>query len=397
MTGSPAADSAVGKLLRARLQAPGLMDLIGQIEASLNPAATYPPLPGVAEHLGPDRHIVLWLIDGFATRYRRHTPLLGADYVTDLETVFPSTTATAISSVLTGRMPAQHGLLGWHTRLPQAERTLTVLMSQERDAEDHPTTLDEHELTGRVQPDRLGDRLGCGITFIGPDWIGGTAYNRMMKGAAEFVGFEALSELPARVAAHVNATPGPHFTYVYWSELDHLGHEYGPESPEVERHLKQLDLAYTATCAQIERPESVFLTTADHGMRTMKRRFDLREHPAVQSSLRHRLTGEPRAALAHLHPGRHRDFIAAMDAAFGADVTIVPAADWLAPGTLGDGPQHPELQERAGDYLLLPAPEAYLVDPPADADGPHFRGAHGGLSPEERLIPLFLRNPGQTR
>jgi hypothetical protein len=86
-----------------------------------------------------------------------------------------------------------------------------------------------------------------------------------------------------------------------------------------------------------------------------------------------------------------------MDAAFGADVTIVPAADWLAPGTLGDGPQHPELQERAGDYLLLPAPEAYLVDPPADADGPHFRGAHGGLSPEERLIPLFLRNPGQTR
>jgi len=387
----------VDTTLHARLESPGLMDLLGHIEAGLNPAATYPPLPGVSEHLEPTRHIVLWLIDGFAARYRRHTPLMGADHVTDLETVFPSTTATAITSTLTGRHPAQHGLLGWHTRLPAAERTLTVLMGQERDAEDRPATLDYRALTRRVQPDRIGDRLGCGMTFIGPEWIGGTPYNRMMSGDADFIGFEDLSELPARVATHVNATPGPHFTYVYWPDLDRLGHDFGPESPEVERHLKQLDLAYTATCAQIDRPESVFLTTADHGMRTVERRLDLREQPEVQACLRHRLTGEPRAALAHLRPGRHQDFLAAMDAAFGTDVVIVPAADWLAPGTLGGGPQHPELQERAGDYLLLPAPEAYLVDPPADEDGPHFRGAHGGLSPEERHIPLFLRNPGQTR
>ncbi len=401
LTEIPAPESAVDHILRARLEAPGLMDLLGQIEASLKPAASHPPLPGVSEHLGPDRHIVLWLIDGFATRYRRHTPLLGADYVTDLETVFPSTTATAITSILTGRTPAQHGLLGWHTRLPSAERTLTVLMGQERDAEDRPATLGYRELTGRVQPDRLVDRLGCHTTMIGPDWIGGTPYNRMMNSSAAFIGFEDLSELPARVAAHVNATPGPHFTYVYWSELDHLGHQYGPESPEVERHLKQLDLAYTATCAQIQRPESVFLTTADHGMRTMERRLDLREHPAVQACLRHRLTGEPRAAIAHVREGRDTDFLTALDAAFGADVAAVPAADWLGPGTLGLPPghhrEHPELRARAGDYLLLPAEDAYLVDPPDDDEGPFFVGAHGGLSPEERHIPLFLRNIGQSR
>ncbi|WP_029681122.1 alkaline phosphatase family protein [Thioalkalivibrio sp. AKL19] len=401
VTATPTAHSAVDAILCARLESPGLMDLLGQIEASLNPAASHPPLPGASEHLGADRHIVLWLIDGFATRYRRHTPLLGADYVTDLETVFPSTTATAITSILTGRHPAQHGLLGWHTRLSAAERTLTVLMGQERDSEDRINTLGYRELTGRVQPDRLSDRLGCGMTCIGPEWIGDTPYNRMMNGGADFIGFEDLSELPARVAAHVNATPGPHFTYVYWSELDHLGHEYGPESPEVERHLKQLDLAYTATCAQIQRPESVFLTTADHGMRTMERRLDLREHPAVQACLRHRLTGEPRAALAHVREGRDADFLAALHAAFGDDVAVVPAADWLEPGaqdrTLGHGPEHPELRARAGDYLLLPAEDAYLVDPPADDEGPFFVGAHGGLSPEERHIPLFLRNIGQTR
>ncbi|WP_017942749.1 MULTISPECIES: alkaline phosphatase family protein [unclassified Thioalkalivibrio] len=401
MTAPLTAASAVDAILRARLESPGLMDLLGQIEASLNPAASHPPLAGVSEHLGSDRHIVLWLIDGFATRYRRHTPLLGADYVTDLETVFPSTTATAISSILTGRAPAQHGLLGWHTRLSAAERTLTVLMGQERDSEDRVSTLGYRELTGRVQPDRLNDRIDCGMTCIGPEWIGGTPYNRMMNGGGDFIGFEDLSELPARVAAHVNATPGPHFTYVYWSELDHLGHEYGPESPEVERHLKQLDLAYTATCAQIQRPESVFLTTADHGMRSMERRLDLREHPAVQACLRHRLTGEPRASLAHVREGRDADFLAALHAAFGDDVTVVPTADWLDPGTLGLPPghdrEHPELRARAGDYLLLPAEDAYLVDPPTDDEGPFFVGAHGGLSPEERHIPLFLRNIGQTR
>ncbi|OOC49484.1 MULTISPECIES: alkaline phosphatase family protein [Thioalkalivibrio] len=397
VTATPTAHSAVDAILRARLESPGLMDLLGQIEASLNAAASHPPLAGVSEHLGPDRHIVLWLIDGFAARYRRHTPLLGADHVTDLETVFPSTTATAITSILTGRHPARHGLLGWHTRLAAAERTLTVLMGQERGADDHPATLGYRELTGRVQPDRLGDRLDCGMTFIGPEWIGGTPYNRMMSRGADFIGFEDLSELPARVAAHVNATPGPHFTYVYWSELDHLGHEYGPDSPEVERHLKQLDLAYTATCAQIQRQESVFLTTADHGMRTVERRLDLREHPAVQACLRHRLTGEPRAALAHIRTGQHADFLQALERAFGDDVLAIPQAEWLGHGTLGPEPQHPELRARAGDYLLLPVEDAYLVDPPADDEGPFFVGAHGGLSPEERHIPLFLRNIGQSR
>ena len=385
--------AAIDHILHQRLQAPGLMDLLGQIEGALAPNAAAPAMLGeVGAQLGPRTHVVLWLIDGFATGYLPHAPLLGADHHATLETVFPSTTATAITSILTGRSPARHGLLGWHTRLPAAARTLTVLMAEERDEHDERLRLDRRALTDRVRPERLIDRLGCPSTFIAPHWITRTPYNRMMGDGARVIGFDGLADLPARIAAHVRATPGPHFTYVYWSELDHLGHDYGPQSPEVTRHLKQLDLAYHATCAQLAGRDAVFLTTADHGMRPVARRLDLRQAPAVQACLAHRLTGEPRAAIAHLRDGQHAAFRAALAAAFGDDVAAIPRTAWLDIGTLGAGPEHPELRQRAGDYLLLPAPDAYLVDPPAGDDGPLFHGAHGGLSDEERRIPLFLRN-----
>ncbi|WP_018946799.1 alkaline phosphatase family protein [Thioalkalivibrio sp. AKL17] len=394
---------SITEILRARHDGPGLLDLLGRIEASLNPDAPAHAgaLAGIDPALGPDTHVVLWLIDGFAEDYRRHTPLMQADHHATLETVFPSTTATAITSILTGRHPAHHGLLGWNTRLAEPARTLTVLMAEERGADDQPARLDHRELAARVQPDRIIDRLGCPSTFIGPKWIGHAPYNRMMSEGAGFVGFDGISDLPARVAAHVRAHPGPHFTYVYWSELDHLGHEYGPGSPEVERHLKQLDLAYTATCAQLAGTDAVMLTTADHGMRPVERRLDLREAPDVQDCLRHRLTGEPRAALAHVREGREARFEAAVAQAFGDDIALLPREAWMASDTpaptLGPGPEHPELHARAGDYLLLPAADAYLVDPPADDGGPFFRGAHGGLSPEERRIPLFLRSLANSR
>src|SRR6185369_9878267 len=49
-----------------------------------------------------------------------------------LQSLFPSTTAAALTSVATGRWPAQHAVLGWWTRLPELDLTATILPFVER-------------------------------------------------------------------------------------------------------------------------------------------------------------------------------------------------------------------------------------------------------------------------
>ena len=379
----------------------GFINLLASLEQGLGSAQTLNPEPPLAA-LPPQvvagyRHVLVWLIDGFALDYLAVTPTLRADLALHLEAVFPSTTASAITSLFTGMSPAQHGLLGWRTYLPQPDRTLTVLPARETDHVGNSTALSSQSLNARLHPLPLVNRLGRKSTFVSPKQIAHSPYNRLMSGAARVIGYDDLEQLPALLGAHVRSLgQAPHYTYLYWSHLDHLGHECGPGSPEVREHLAAIDATYARICSELIGTDTLLLTTTDHGMRAVNQRLDLREAPAACACLRHPLTGEPRAALAHVRPGRHRQFRLAMEEHFGNRVEVIAMEEWLSGNAFGTGVPHPELQARAGDYLLLPDDDSYLVDPEGDDTGPCFLGAHGGLTRAEREIPLFRRSIGQS-
>jgi hypothetical protein len=50
-----------------------------------------------------------------------------------MTSVFPSTTASAITAFMTGLAPAQHGLTGWHMHLDEIDQTLAILPLTPRD------------------------------------------------------------------------------------------------------------------------------------------------------------------------------------------------------------------------------------------------------------------------
>ncbi len=374
----------------------GLSQLLASLERGLGCAEPLNPGPTLArvppEAIGAHQHVIVWLIDGFALDYLAHTPHLKSDFATRLETVFPSTTASAITSVFTGLTPAQHGLLGWKTWLPTPERTLTVLPAEETDPDGHEVALDRPQLGERLRLQPLFDRLPRTSTVISPAAIARSPYNQLMSGNARIISYKHLEALPALLGAHVRAHNGPQYTYVYWSDLDRLGHDTGPQSTAVRAHLKRIDAAYAQMCARLKGTDTLLLTTADHGMRPVRDCLDLSTAAAARACLRHPLTGEPRAALAHVRPGQHAAFEHAMQAAFGDRVQRVAMDQWLAGDGFGLGTPHSELRARAGDFLLLPDPDSYLVDPVGEDPGPRFLGAHGGLTAAECEIPLFLRH-----
>lgn len=383
----------------ARPAGGSFLNLLASLESglgcreALNPEPELPELPSAV--IAAHRHVVVWLVDGFANVYLGQAPTLRADRIATIRSTFPSTTACAITSLLTGLPPAQHGLLGWHTFLPGPQRTLTVLLARETGKDGRRHALDARRLGERIRLPPLASRLHRSTTFFTPASIAHSPYNRALRGRARVVAYHRLEEIPLKVGEHVHATSrvaDPQYTYVYWSHLDHLGHEHGPGSAEVAAHLAEIDTAYLRLCAALDGSGALLVTTTDHGMRPVSRRLDLRDGPGVRDCLERPLSGEARAAIAHVRPGRHRRFREAMAEAFGNSVDVLRAEEWLSDPAQGTGVPHPELAARAGDYLLLPDGESYLCDPRGDDAPPEFLGAHGGRTPEETMIPLLARS-----
>src|SRR5690242_10315189 len=98
--------------------------------------------PAIGACLRDRGRVVLIVIDGLgADRLARHYngSTLHRHLHGTLTSVFPSTTATAITTFLTGLAPAQHGLTGWHMYFPDVATVGSVLPLRTRRT-DQPLT-----------------------------------------------------------------------------------------------------------------------------------------------------------------------------------------------------------------------------------------------------------------
>src|SRR5258706_13890795 len=99
-----------------------LVNLVASVVASRGGKPLHEPLRNFAVATDA-RNVVLLIIDGLGDNYlMRHGA--GSELArrrrTSLTSVFPSTTASAITTSYTGRTPLEHGLTGWFTYFGEA-------------------------------------------------------------------------------------------------------------------------------------------------------------------------------------------------------------------------------------------------------------------------------------
>src|SRR5687767_3606874 len=101
-----------------------LVNLMASIVASRGGKPPHVPLRNIeTETLRAARNVVLLIIDGLGDNYlmrRGAGGELARRRRAALTSVFPSTTASAITTTYTGRTPLEHGLTGWFTYFGEA-------------------------------------------------------------------------------------------------------------------------------------------------------------------------------------------------------------------------------------------------------------------------------------
>lgn len=362
------------------------------------PDPRYPPLTllgAVGATLPQCRTIVLMVIDGLghdvlcaaAEGGALHRRLLGT-----MTSVFPSTTAAAITTFLTGTAPQQHGLTGWFTYLRELAGVYALLPGKPRCG---GSSFGRAGIDARLifDTEPLFNGLSRRSIMVTPRHISDSDYNRAFTGRAEQRCYEGLDAFFLETARAVRESPADgQFIYAYWPELDTIGHEYGIGSIEARRHLAQIDERFDRLCQTLIGSDTFVIVTADHGMIDSDEAFvvDLAEHPALSDCLLLPLCGERRAAYCYLREGSAARFEAYVETELGHAARCVRSSQWLNEGAYGVGQPHPQLATRIGDYVLLMRDRYVMSDwLPGEARYTHI-GFHGGLSSSEMLVPVVV-------
>lgn len=294
-------------------------------------------------------------------------------------TVFPSTTAAALTTLTTGLLPGEHGLPAYRAYDRPNDRVLTMLSDWDERAipeewQPHPTLFEAHpDVPSRV---------------IAHAKYRDSGFTRAHLRGAEFTAARTIADRLDAAAKLANGGPG--VNYVYLPELDMIAHSAGWNSLSWSDRLEELDGLVADFVAALPTDVGVVLT-ADHGIidipESNRLTYDLRDLAGV----RH-IAGEPRAVQLVLEPEADIAAVArAVPDAMPCPVRVLePDAEELAPLL---GPVSAAARSRMGELIVLPEDDFALYEREALLSrGSTMVGHHGGLSASELEIPVLTWN-----
>jgi hypothetical protein len=381
--------------------------LLGIPAANNIPALT----PEILEPLGGEvRKVLLILMDALALhRFRAWISVrpdmfwhqfIDRGVLAPLTSITPSTTSAALTSYWTSTSPRSHGIVGYEGWLKEYGIVANMISHK-------PIT---------YQSGRAGSLEQAGFsaeTFLPVDPIG----LHFLEQDIEAHAFQHYSIIHSgmsrmfikKVKKHGTSTAvdlwvsvrklweqdlrRKLFTWVYWPDVDSLSHLHGPDDERTEAEFEAFSQAFERmflnklTGEQLK--DTAVILTADHGQITTNKEddhYDLRNHPELTRRLHMLPTGENRLAFLYIKPGQVEAVREYIERTWPNQFTLLNSVYAIEKGLFGPGEQHPRLLDRTGDMIALARGQAFWWW----GAGPNpIYGRHGGLSPEEMVVPFL--------
>lgn len=387
-------------LPRPDYQGGSLVNLMASIIRSRGGRSPHRSLNGLSPAaLRPYQKVVLLLLDGLGAKQLHRFILAGKGRKflalhpwQKITTACPATTAAVVTTLATGASPAEHAILGWHLHLPDLGMDGTILPFITRT--DTPIAPDDFDLkTYLALPAPLATTRGRRV-LISQGTIPTSRTSMAQPWWTERRSFENLDGMLRQLRAFARSS-GRAYAYAYWPFYDSHCHMHGPEGRVPALHLAEIDAFLARAQRALAGTDTLLLVTADHGHMQTHTRIDLSGIPGFYDTLATLPSGDARMVQCFVRPARVKDFLRRTRAAplLGA-AACVPLSDVLRSGILGPGKPHPALKNRLGDYTLFAAPGHAFLYPEALSRHKKIKsGNHGGLSPDELDVPLFVVRP----
>ncbi|WP_348613307.1 alkaline phosphatase family protein [Halobaculum rarum] len=349
------------------------------------------------------------LVDGFGYEQWRREVAAGRapDWISDLAetagvtpltSVYPSETAAAITTVHTGRTPAEHGVIGWDMYLPEVDHVIQTLPFTAKSGKpaDEAYGVDAGDIFAGGSIYETLAAEGVDSVTVQPTKAATGAYSAHALAGADSRGYEDLDGFRSLLTeALAESDPGT-YCYAYLSNVDGAAHEAGTDSDHYRETLSAVADAVATALAGV--PDEVadstlFVLTADHGHvdTDPETNVDIWEHDFLTDRMRRYGTGDPlppvggaRNVHLHLRPGTTEEVIEYLDRTF--DGRAFTREEALDRELFGDRGVSDRFRRRCGDVVFVHRRKAVWRGDEPEKLG--YVGWHGGLTPEEMVTPF---------
>ena len=326
--------------------------------------------------------VVLLVVDGLGWLQLRDraelAPRLAGMDGRPITSVAPSTTATALTSLVVGRPPAEHGVVGYRVVVdgPSGAEVMNVLKWRTPSGDARPF-VDPRAF----QP--LPPFGGHPVPVVSKSIFASTPFTEAHQRDTPQVGWHAASSLAVEVASLVQR--GEPLVYAYYDGIDRIAHVQG-FGAHYDAELRTVD-RMVGDLLDVLPGHAVLAVTADHGQvevgaRARELDVRLRAHVSMMS-------GEARFRWLHATlptPSAMDRLVDMTRKIYEHEAWVTSIDEAEADGWFG-GTLRPEFRARLGHVALVPyAPVGYLDH--GEAGDSFLVCRHGSLTADEMLVPL---------
>ncbi|CAM3320573.1 alkaline phosphatase family protein [Kibdelosporangium persicum] len=378
----------MGSPLVPRYGSGSLSDVVPSIMAGLGVPGLTPAVP-----LPEARKVCLLLVDGLGwAQLKAHpgdAPFLTSLAGAEITAGFPATTATSLTTIGTGVPAGRHGIVGY--TFAASDDELINALSWGLHAGGRTEDFREKYVPEQFQPvetlfQRAADH-GVRVRVATHRTFEGSGLTRAAFRGGDFGGTLAMGDL-AMTAVEALTSGDRTFCYAYHSELDLLGHVFGPGSMAWRFQLRQVDRLAETIAGELP-PDGLLVVTADHGMVAAPEedRIDFDSAEDLRSGVR-MLGGEARARHVYTEPGALADVQAAWSALLDGRAWLLPRDEAIAAGWFGPGVTD-YARGRIGDLVVAAQGTSAIIRSKVEPRMSLLSGQHGSLTAEDQLIPLL--------
>lgn len=297
-------------------------------------------------------------------------PVMSSMSAQPLTTVAPSTTAAALTSIVTGLPPSEHGVVGYEMVIGDEFLNSLSWRTPSGDARQS------------IRPDQVQPYpgfLGKSPPVLTKREFRRTGFTDAHLRDGRFDGWVAASSLVAGILGHVKA--GEPFVYAYYDGIDKVSHADGLETA-FDLEIGFVDQMVLTLLDRLPQ-NTTLLVTADHGQVHVGDGVK-----AIDSSILAEITafsGEGR--FRWLHSDHPESLLEICEDLYGHEAWVCRREQILDERWLGPA-MSAEVASRLGDVAII-ARDLVAYEHPSRPRSFDLIGRHGGLTEAEMLVPLL--------
>ncbi len=317
-----------------------------------------------------------------------------ARFYTALTSTVPSTTPTAIVSIVYGITPLEHGILGYHTyfeKLGFIVNTLkfTPIINPSRESLTEYGISYESLIPCKTIFEILSDS-GVKSVKILPDNLLESSYTNLTSKGANKVGYFTLADMFVKILNEIKSDERK-LIVAYWWGLDTIQHMYGCDSGETYAELELfIYMLFNWLLNKIDSTKCRILITSDHGQVNVSNMIHLESNDEIAENLIMPPLGECRFFM--LYPWDKDKLIYSLNKYYSEYIVVFDKNEVLKNNLFGFKGVI-DYTKRIGEVIVACKEGVaflYLLRKTSEEKIERLKALHGSLTEKEMVVPLLI-------